>query len=139
MQTWAAVKRGTINGLSVGWELAKVVIPVYFAVAILQYMGVLGWLAQYLTPVMQYLGLPGEAALPIILGYTLNIYASLGALLPLGMTAKQITIIAGMLLLAHSLPMELAVAKKSGSPMTALCIVRLLLSVLFGLAINWLM
>ena len=136
MQAVTVLKRGLSNGLSIGWELIKVVIPVYFAVALLQYVGVLEWLSPYLAPVMQYLGLPGEAALPILLGYTLNIYAAIGALLPLGLTAKQITVIAGMLLLAHALPMELAVAKKSGSPMTALCIIRLLLSVLFGWAIN---
>ncbi|MDO4539481.1 MAG: nucleoside recognition domain-containing protein, partial [Syntrophomonadaceae bacterium] len=94
--TWIVVKRGALNGLTVSWELAKVVIPVYFAVAVLQYMGVLGWLAGYLEPIMRYLGLPGEAALPIILGYTVNIYAAIGAVLPLGLTTQQITVIAAM-------------------------------------------
>ena len=58
---------------------------------------------------MQLVGLPGEAALPLVLGYFLNIYAAIGAMLPLRMSIK-ITIMSVMLLLAHNLPMEAAVA-----------------------------
>ncbi|HBQ87635.1 MAG TPA: hypothetical protein DD811_14340 [Syntrophomonas sp.] len=88
---------------------------------------------------MHLVGLPGEAALPLVMGYFLNIYAAIGALLPLGLTAKQISIMAAMLLMAHSLPMELAVNKKTGVKVKGLLLVRLVLSVTSGLLVNWLM
>ncbi|HOB11965.1 MAG TPA: nucleoside recognition domain-containing protein [Syntrophomonadaceae bacterium] len=133
---WNTILRGTKNGLLITWELARVVIPVFFCVTILKYTPVLPWISQHMVPIMKLLGLPGEAALPLVLGYFLNIYAAIGAMLPLGPSVREITIISVMLLLAHSLPMEAAVAKQTGVPVAGLILLRITLSFISGYLFN---
>ena len=110
MLTVATIVRGFKNGLNITWELGKVIIPVYIIVTILKYTPILNWIADFMKPVMFILGLPGEASLPLVLGMFLNIYAAIGAILPLDMNTKEITIVAAILLLAHSLPLEATVS-----------------------------
>lgn len=136
MITAATFSRGFKRGLSVTWELGKVIIPVYLIITVLKYTPVMPWLAGIMKPVMHLVGLPGEASLPLVLGMFLNIYAAIGAILPLGMSAREITIIAAMLLLAHSLPMETAISKKTGARITSLVFARLLMAFLVGAAFN---
>jgi hypothetical protein len=116
-----------------------VTVPVFFAVTFLKYTPVLPFISKYMAGIMQLVGLPGEAALPLLLGYFLNIYAAIGALLPLGLSSKQISIMAGMLMMAHSLPMELAINRKTGVKVKGLLFIRLIFSVISGMLINWLM
>jgi len=66
----------------------------------------------------------------------LNIYAAIGAILPLGMNTTEITIIAAMLLMAHSLPMETAISKKSGAKVASLVLVRIIMAFLVGAGFN---
>lgn len=139
MITKNTIIRGIKSGLYITWDLAKIVIPVFFAVTFLKYTPVLPFISRYMAGLMQLVGLPGEAALPLVMGYFLNIYAALGALLPLGLSYKQISIMAGMLLMAHSLPIEMAVSKKTGVKVKGLLFTRLILSVISGMLINWLM
>ncbi|MDD4550076.1 MAG: nucleoside recognition domain-containing protein [Syntrophomonadaceae bacterium] len=133
MLTISTFKRGISNGLNITWELAKVVVPVYFAVTFLKYSPVLPWLSSLMSPMMQIVGLPGEASMPLILGYFINIYAAIGAILPLGLDSKEITIISAMLLMAHSLPIETAVSKKTGIRVVSIVIIRVVLSLLVGI------
>lgn len=133
---WSTILRGTKNGLIITWELARVIIPVFFCVTILRYTPILPWISDLMMPIMKMVGLPGEAALPLVMGYFLTIYAAIGALLPLGMGVREITIISVMLLLAHSLPMEAAVAKKTGVPASILIVVRISFSFLSGFLFN---
>jgi spore maturation protein SpmB len=139
MITKDTIIRGLKSGCYITWDLAKIVIPVFFAVTFLKYTPVLPFISRHMAGIMQVVGLPGEAALPLLLGYFLNIYAAIGALLPLSLSYKQITIMAAMLMLAHSLPMELAINKKTGVKVKGLLLIRLVLSVASGVLINWLM
>lgn len=85
---------------------------------------------------MTLIGLPGEASLALVMGYVLNLYAAIGAILSLSLTPKQITIIAGMLLLAHCLFIESIVAKKTGVRVAPLIFLRIVLSFLYGFTLN---
>jgi len=134
--SWKTILRGAKNGLSITWELARVIIPVYFGVTILQYTPVLPWISKHMVPVMQLLGLPGEASLALVLGWFLHTYAAIGAMLPLGLSIKETTIMAVMVLLAHGLPMEAAVAKQTGVPVAGLVFTRIALSFLSGYLFN---
>ncbi|MDA8097008.1 MAG: nucleoside recognition protein [Desulforudis sp.] len=138
MVTVATFKRGLGNGLHVTWELAKVTVPIYIAITILSHTPVLPWIADFCNPLMRLVGLPGEASLALIMGYTINLYGAIGVVLSLDLTHKQITIIASMLLLSHCLFLEAAVAKKTGVKVSGLVLTRLLLSVASGVLINWL-
>ncbi len=136
MLTFATLTRGLKKGLSITWELSKVIVPVYFIITIFQYTPVMDWIAEVMEPIMYMVGLPGEASLPLVLGMFLNIYAAIGAILPLGMGTREITIIAAMLLMAHSLPMEAAVSKKSGAKVASLVLVRVIMAFLVGAGFN---
>lgn len=105
---------GIRSGLKTLWMLTKVIVPVYFLVTLLGYTPILTMLAQVFEPVMVLFGLPGEAALALVLGNVLNLYAGIGVIVTLGLTTKQMTIMALMLSFSHSLVVETAVIKKTG-------------------------
>lgn len=136
MVTIDTIKRGTKNGLNTVMELAKVIIPVYFIVTILKYTQILDYIATWFEPLMKAFGLPGEAAVVLVLGNVLNIYAAIGAISSITLTAKQITIIAVMLSFSHTLPVETAVSKKIGVSVLVVLAVRIGLAIISGLILN---
>ena len=95
---------------------------------------VIPWLSDSLPPFMS--SGCGEAAYPWF-GSFVSFYAGLGAVVPLGLGPKELTIVAAMLLLAHDLPIEAAVSKKSGSRIFSLILMRVLLACAFGIGINY--
>lgn len=133
-------KKTIINGLKSGlnttWILAKIMIPVYFVVTILKHTFLLEYISNLFIPFMNILGLPGEAAIVLVLGNVINLYAALGAVATLTLTSKEITIIAVMLSFSHSLFMETAVAKKTGVNVAIILLIRLTLAILSGVLLN---
>ncbi|MCG8542460.1 MAG: nucleoside recognition protein [Clostridia bacterium] len=136
MITANTIKRGAKNGLNTVIELAKVIIPVYFVVTILKHTQVLDYIATIFEPLMKGFGLPGEAAVPLVLGNVLNIYAAIGAITSITLSAKQITIIAVMLSFSHTLPVETAVSKKVGVSVALVLVIRIGLAIISGLVLN---
>ena len=136
MITANTIKRGAKNGLNTVIELAKVIIPVYFIVTILKHTQVLDYIATIFEPLMKGFGLPGEAAVPLVLGNVLNIYAAIGAITSITLSAKQITIIAVMLSFSHNLPVETAVSKKVGVSVALVLVIRIGLAIISGLVLN---
>ncbi|MBO8158760.1 nucleoside recognition domain-containing protein [Thermosyntropha sp.] len=132
----AAIKRGFNNGIKTTYELAKIVIPVYFIITFLTHTSLLEGISRFMSPVMKLVGLPGKAALPVVLGFFVNIYAAIGAILPLNMSIKEITIIAAILLLAHSLPMETAIARMTGVKTSFLVLTRIIMAFIIGAFFN---
>lgn len=127
---------GLKTGLRTTWLLAKIMIPVFIFVTVLEYTHILALISKVFEPIMRYVGLPGEAALVLVLGNTVNLYAAVGAVVGLSLTAKQITIIAVMLSFSHSLFMETAVAKKTGISAYVVLSIRFLLAIISGIILN---
>lgn len=130
------IKRGAKNGLETTIELAKVILPVYLIVTILKHTLILDYIANLFAPVMQVFGLPGEAALVLVLGNVLNLYAAIGAIASITLTAKQITILAIMLSFSHNLIVETAVSKKIGVSVFLVLAVRIGLAIVSGIVTN---
>lgn len=129
--------RGIRRGLTITWELGiKVVLPAYILVSLLNYTPVIKWISHLLEPLMHIIGLPGEAALPLVLGALVSFYAGVGAVVPLGFDAKELTIMAAFILCAHDLPLESVISKKSGSQISSLIMVRLLAAVGMAMFVN---
>ena len=105
---------GLRAGLQTFWELARVMIPAYGATLILERLGVIAWLARAARPLMSLLGLPGDAAVPLMVGYVLNIYAAVGSMQALDLSPRQITVLAIAILIGHNLLVEGAVLHKAG-------------------------
>ena len=120
-----SLRVGLIKGLWASWGVIKVMFPVTLAVTLMKVTPLLGWLAELFRPVMGAFGLRGETALPFILGSVLNLYVAIGAMIPLGLTPKEITILATMLLISHNLFVETAVIKGIGAPWVPLLLLRL--------------
>jgi hypothetical protein len=108
------LRLGLKSGIHTFWTLARVMIPAYAAALVLERIGVIDVLAKAASPVMSLLGLPGEAAVPLVVGYVLNIYAAVGAMQAISLDARQITVLAVAILIGHNLLVEGAVLRRAG-------------------------
>jgi hypothetical protein len=130
------LRRGLFVGLQTTWTLGKVIFPITLIVSILQHTPVLQWLIQLVTPFMKWIGLPGDAAIPLVLGNLLNLYAGIGAILTLDLTVKEVLILAIMLSFSHNLLIESTVASRTGMSIALMVIVRLSLAILAAFLIH---
>ncbi|MGA5689947.1 nucleoside recognition domain-containing protein [Cytobacillus pseudoceanisediminis] len=129
-------KRGLMAGLKTTWTLGKVIFPVTLIVALLQHTPVLPWVIKLITPLMNLIGLSGDAAIPLVLGNFLNLYAGIGAILTLDLSVKEVFIIAVMLSFSHNMLIETGVALKVGVKLWVVLAVRIGLALLSAIVIN---
>ncbi|UCZ52648.1 hypothetical protein LGQ02_17835 [Bacillus shivajii] len=119
------IKQGLKVGLQTTWKLGKIIFPITLIVTILSQTVIMDWLIKMLSPLMGYIGLSGEAAIPLVLGNVLNLYAAIGAILTMGLTVKEVFILAVMLSFSHNLFVESAVAKQIGIKIWVVLLVRI--------------
>ncbi|MEK4201469.1 nucleoside recognition domain-containing protein [Cytobacillus sp. FSL K6-0265] len=131
-----SVKAGLKVGFKTTWTLGKIIFPVTLIVALLQHTPVLPWVIELIAPIMGIFGLSGDAAIPLVLGNFLNVYAGIGAILTLDLTVKEVFILAVMLSFSHNLLIETSVAMKVGVKLWIVLAVRLGLAFLSGIIIN---
>ena len=134
----ARLRDALLAGVKKGWGnfiwICKIIIPVSLLVALLQWSG---WLYEadiILKPLMGWLNLPSEAALPIISGLLINLYATMAAITVVPFTAGQMTLIAIFTLIAHNLIIEGIIQHRSGINIATITLVRIsaaILTVLF--------
>jgi hypothetical protein len=130
------LKKGFLNGLSLTLDIIKVIVPFYLLVELLRYLGFIQLIGGIFRPFMGLFGLPGESALALIAGYTANLYAAIAVLKPLHLSPKDVTIIALMLGISHSLPMETPITKRTGVNAWLLLAARLFFSLVAGMVLN---
>lgn len=130
------VKRGLLSGLATTWTLGKIIFPVTLFVTLLGYTPALSWIANQIAPLMNIIGLPGEAAIPLVVGNALNLFAGIGAILSLELTVKEVFILAMMLSFSHNLIIESAVASKVGIKVAPIIAVRVFLALFSAFVIN---
>ncbi len=133
MQT---LKRGLFVGLNTTWTLGKVIFPITLIVTLLRYTPVLPWVIARLEPLMGWLGLSGDAAIPLVIGNFLNLYAAIGAILTLDLTVKEVFILAVMLSFSHNLLIESTVAARVGIKIWVVALVRIALALFSAVMIN---
>ncbi|MBM7618320.1 hypothetical protein JOC95_000162 [Bacillus tianshenii] len=129
-------KRGLMVGLKTTWTLGKVIFPVTLIVGILQHTSILQFIINAIAPLMGIFGLSGEAAIPLVIGNFLNLYAGIGAILTLDLTVKEVFILAVMLSFSHNLLVESTVAAKVGLKIWVILLVRLGLATFSAILIN---
>lgn len=130
------LRRGLAVGLQTTWTLGKVIFPITLIVSILQHTPVLQWIIQLVAPLMKWIGLPGDAAIPLVIGNLLNLYAGIGAILTLDLTVKEVLILAVMLSFSHNLLIESTVASRTGMSIALTVVVRLSLAIIAALLIH---
>ncbi|MGE4504903.1 MAG: nucleoside recognition domain-containing protein [Desulfovibrionaceae bacterium] len=134
-----AAREVLAQGVATCAELFKIMIPVIVLVKVLQHFELVEALARPLGPVMRLVGLPPEMGLVWATALVNNIYTAMIVFLPLNadapLTAAQATVLGTMVLVAHGLPVELSIARKSGPRVAFQAFSRL-----FGaLALGWLL
>lgn len=116
--------------------LVKITIPVSLAVFLLDYFGILQIISEYVAPVFQYAGLPGEAALVFITSIFTNIYSVVAIVSMLGLPVREAIILATMCLISHGFIIESAVLRKTGSNLWRMLGLRLMMSFVAAFFLN---
>lgn len=132
----STLKNGLKAGLKTTWSLGKVIFPITLLITMLQFTPVLPFIIKLVAPVMGIFGLSGEAAVPLVLGNALNLYAGIAGILSLELTVKEVFILAVMLSFSHNIFIETAVALKVGVRLWVVLVVRFGLAAMSGILIN---
>lgn len=119
--------------------LFRIMIPVSIIVKLLQMLGFIQVIGSVLSPVMKYVGLPGEMGLVWATGIITNLFGGIIAFLNISngieLSIAQVTTISIMMLVAHTFPIELQIARKTGVRVIAMFLIRLVFAYLFGFII----
>ncbi len=100
--------------------LLKIMVPALLVIKILEEIGFITWLGEFLDPVMGAIGLPGETGLVWASTLLVNIYAGLMVFFTQidfnSLTVLQVSILGSMMLIGHGLIIEGSIARKAGIP-----------------------
>ena len=116
--------------------LLKLILPISLAFRLLDYSGLLVYIADFLNPIFIHLGLPGSTAIIFITSIFLPLYAPLAIITSMTITLRELTILALMCQIAHNLPVESAIQAKTGTSFWAMFSVRIFMSILIGFILN---
>lgn len=121
---------------SVCFTLFKIMIPVIVVVKVLEELGAIPIISQLLEPMMTLVGLPESMGLVWTTTLLTNIYAGMLLFFQLApeanMTVAQVTVLGGMLLIAHGLPVEVRIVQQAGVRLVAAFLIRFLGALLYG-------
>ena len=121
------------------WWLLKLILPISLAVSLLQYWGIIAYIAQYLSPAFSIIGLPGESAIAFISSLFLPLYAPIAIIATLALDMREITILGLMCLISHNMFVESAIQRKTGSSATVMFLVRVVASFVAAYVLNLLL
>jgi spore maturation protein SpmB len=129
-----------LEALSVSRDLFKIMIPIIVVVKVLQEFGFIDLLADPLSGIMGYVGLPGSMGLVWATAMINNIYSGIVVYVSLApqesLTAAQTTVLATMILVAHSLPVELEIVRKSGPKLWFQALLRVASAFVLGMILH---
>jgi len=124
------------DALKLSLDLFKIMIPVIIVVKILKELDLIKYLAAPLGPVMTVVGLPAEMGLVWATAMLNNLYGAIIVLLSLvkdtPISTAQATVLCVMMLVAHTLPIELKIAQTSGPRLMFQALCRLSSALLLG-------
>ncbi|MBE5781140.1 MAG: hypothetical protein E7328_04895 [Clostridiales bacterium] len=128
------IRGGTISLKSI-IKMVKYLIPSIFLIRLLVNLGAMDAIASFMAPVMGLFGMPGEAALALLMGQV-GLAAGLGAAVGMGLTAKQLTVLAVFYSFCHSLVIETGVLGGTGCKPWFVAIVRVTTAVIMSMVTN---
>ncbi len=125
---WLLLREFFVDAVKTSLILFRIMIPVSIVIKILKETGVIEVIGTAFGPVMESLGLPGAMGLVWVTGMVTNLYGGILAFVSLSndypLTVAQATVLTTMMLVAHSLPVELQVARKAGASLLAMLVLR---------------
>ena len=120
------------------WML-KITLPISLLVRLMQYYGVMDIIGVATSSLFPLLGLPAESAVVFFTSCCLPIYAPIALMATIDLTVRQATILSLMCLVSHNLPVECAIAKKTGSSFITIFTLRVASSVILATIANMLL
>ena len=129
--------RGTNSCLT----LFKFMVPISIIIRFIQQWGLLTYICDYLEPVMQIVGLPAETAIVWLTTMVVNIYGGFLTLFSIypqmePMTVAQMTTLFTMMLVAHTFPIEITIAQKTGVKAWVMTAIRFVFAILLGILMS---
>lgn len=122
------------------WELIRILIPVAIVTKIMAELGLISFIGRLLEPLMHVLGLPGELGLVWATAIFSSLYSGVAVfsvIAPgLELSAAQVTVLCSVMLIAHSLPIELSVSTKAGARLLPIALLRIVGAVVYGYLLN---
>ena len=136
----SALKNSTQDWLTEVWmifsSLMKIMIPALLVVRCIELLGWVEALGTMIQPLMLLVGLPGETGLVWMAAMMGNIYTAMVVFYQLGLAEQlsiaQVSVISSMMLIAHSLPVEVAIARAIGISLWFTLFLRIGGAFLFG-------
>lgn len=129
------------NSVRVCLDLFKIMIPVILLLKFLNEFQLIGHLAAPLTPFMGLVGLPPEAGLIWATSMLSSVYAGIlvYASIPLAapLSVAQVTVLSGMILVAHGLILECSITSRCGAKFWHQLAFRVVMGYVFGLTLHW--
>ena len=120
--------------------LYRIIIPMIIVVKILKEIGAIEILGHWLAPLMGLVGLPGSMGLvwaaTLVGGFYPGIIIFVDLAATEMLTVGQVTILSSIMLIAHSLPIELQIADKAGPRWWSMGILRVGGALLYGMILN---
>lgn len=130
------VKDVSKESLIVYWGLLKVIVPVMVIVEIAIRFGIVEIVSEWCEPVMSLVGLPAEMSVVLATNIFVGIYGAAAALMALApdltMSVSEMTILGGMILFLHSLPIEQVIVKKTGVSLFFSTLTRALAAIIYA-------
>ena len=121
--------------------LLKIMIPALLIVKGLELLGAIELISSLLSPVMTVVGLPNSMGIVWATTMLTNIYGGMIVFFELSanenLSVAQVTVLGCMMLIAHGLPVEAAIAKKAGVRLRATLCIRIFGALIFGALINF--
>ena len=122
--------------------IAKIMLPILFIMHLAEQIGLVQWIATAIAPIMALLHLPPEAGIVWVTTILTNIYggiATLGVLSAdtLQLTTAQLSALGAMMLFAHNLPMEQAIAQRAGASAFITGALRIGVAMTYGSLVAW--
>lgn len=136
VQIKACIVRALKKSVRMTFWLSKIILPVSLLVRILDYMGILVYVAGYMSPVFKAIGLSGESSIVFLSSIFLPLYAPIAIMSSLPLTMREVTILALMCLTSHNLPVESTIQKKTGSSFLRISLFRIIMAFGMGLFLN---
>lgn len=120
--------------------LFKIMIPVSIFVKLLDMVGGVTLVGELISPIMGFVGLPGEMGLVWASAMITNIYGGLIVFISIAedvaLSTADVTVLTSMILVAHSLFVEVTIAKKAGVKVWFTLLLRIGGAVLFGVLLH---
>ena len=130
------VKEATPSAVKTMFWVIRITAVVSVLIYLLKLFGILPYISHFLEPVMNFVGLPGEASLAYVSGYFVNVYSAIAAAVTLNLSARSMTILAIMVLCSHNMIVETAVQKKTGSSALRIVLTRTLSGIFLGFVLS---